>query len=642
MKKILSAFGIVSIAAMFLFGTPAAMAAVPTAALTSPQAGITSITGNGTVSGSESGTHSILLTDATASTLTGTDVESNTVADAFANTLAGTETISLTIGGEAITTAALAAAVADTATLADVATDMQTKINAETTSVDVTVTVGGASPGKFFVITSAVAGSTSSISGTMTGSGFEPLGFAAVSGVAGLDAKAVDTFTAATGSNGLFVAANPGGTKTIAHTPVAGTPSTYAGLKPLLVAASAMINGITINATGVLSNGTATIIQTAGAADGTGNIDITGTATVIAGVANEITLEGIDDAGNRDLTYTGSKNITFGGPAVLGTCTPSVEGTDIGSATAITFTSGITSGTNATLLACASADVTLTAADGAVNSTGHTLAITVNPATIGTLTCSSGGSSGVINLAWTNPAGVNNGYEAKYYAAAIDGSNYASATTYTQAWVSGTVGAANSQVLTGFNPGTNYWFALKALGLNSNESAVSNTVLCTAPPFGGSSGSTADTQAPTTQIISPAGNSTVATGTVVVKGTTKDNGTSSIQKVEVSLDGGTTWVPAVTTTADGVNVLWEYTIANAAAGTMSIRARATDWVNNVETNGPSITLAVSATAPTTPVTTTPTITVPAGLTGVQAQIYTLQVQLVSLLQQLLAMLLAAR
>ena len=639
-------------AAAFLFGTPAALASAPTATLATPGAGIDSIAGNGTVSGSEAGNHSIVVTNATVSTLTGTDVESNTQADAIANPLAGTETITLTIGGTAITTAALAVATPDVTTLVDVAADMTAKINAATVAPDVNVlvTVAGSSPAKYFVITTTIAGANNSITSTMTGPAFTLLGFAAVSPVVGTNATAVDTFVASSGSNGLFVAANPGSTKTIAHAPAAGTASTLAGLKTALIGANAMINGITIGVSGLLSAGTAVITQAAGTANGAGNLYITGTATVIAGVANEITITANDDAANRDLTYVGSKNITFGGPAVLGACTPSVEGTAIGVATAVTFASGVSSGTNATLLTCKSEDVTLTAADAGINSTGHTLAITVNPATISTLTCESGGTNGNINLRWTNPAGVSNGYEVKYYADPITTGNYASASTYVQAYASGTVGVVSAPVLTGFNSGTRYHFAMKALGLNSNSSAVSNTISCVAPPVGGSS-SYSDTLAPTTQVTSPASNSTVQAGVaLVIKGSAKDNGSSSVQKVEVSLDGGTTWILANVTSTDLTNVLWEYNWTNPSAGAKTIKVRSTDWLGNVETNGPSLALTITSTgATTTPATTTTTtstttgtVTVPAGLTGVQAQIYVLQVKLVSLLQQLLTMLLAAR
>ncbi|MDD4931781.1 MAG: Ig-like domain-containing protein [Candidatus Colwellbacteria bacterium] len=643
MKKLLSALGIASLAAVFLFGTPAALAAAPTAALSTPGAGIDSIAGNGTVSGSEAGAHTIVVTDATASTLTGADAESNTNPDTIAIGLAGTEVITLTIGGTAITTAALAAAVADTATLADVATDMTTKINAATVApnVNVLVTVAGASPAKHFVITVTTAGALNSISSTMTGDAFTALGFFGMSPVAGTNATAVDTFAAATGSNGLWVAGAGGTTKTIAHAPAAPTASTLAGLKTSLIGAGAMIEGVTIGASGVLSAGTAVITQTPGVADAAGNLYITGTATVIAGVANEITITAKDDAANRALAYTGAKSLTFGGAAVLGACTPAVEGTNVGSATSVTFTNGVTSGTNATLTTCKSEDVTLTATDGAATSAGHTLAITVNPATISTLTCLSGGQAGAINLNWAAPAGVSNGYEVKYYSDPINASNYASGSTYVQAWASGTVAAAQAQVATGFNSGTRYHFAIKALGLNSNESAVSNTISCVAPPVGGSS-AYADSQAPTSRITSPAANGTAPSGVaLVIKGTAKDNGTSSVQKVEVSVDGGLTWALATVTSSDISNLIWEFTWTNPSAGEKTIMVRSTDWVNNVEIPISQKITITSGTVVTTPSgVAAPGLQTAPGIQDRAAQIKSLQQQLITLLQQLLNQLIA--
>jgi hypothetical protein len=83
--------------------------------------------------------------------------------------------------------------------------------------------------------------------------------------VAGTDARAVDTFTPATGSNGTWVAANPSSTKTITHTTEAGNASTLAGLKGLINESGDFMEGVTLNASGVLSAGTATVTVAAAA-----------------------------------------------------------------------------------------------------------------------------------------------------------------------------------------------------------------------------------------------------------------------------------------------------------------------------------------------------------------------------------------
>ena len=67
--------------------------------------------------------------------------------------------------------------------------------------------------------------------------------------------------------------------------------------------------------------------------------------TPTAGAADNLTVTAIDAYGNTATSYTGSKNLTFGGASAIGSFTPTVtnaSGTAInfGSATAISFTSG--------------------------------------------------------------------------------------------------------------------------------------------------------------------------------------------------------------------------------------------------------------------------------------------------------------
>ena len=318
-------------------------------------------------------------------------------------------------------------------------------------------------------------------------------------------------------------------------------------------------------------------------------------------------------------------------------------GTNTGAGAKTIVVSGIVNHATAATTYTATVATQTAAAAALESGTSATFTVSAAPAAITDLTCEASGQAGAVWLRWTTPAGATAGYTVKYDLAAIDDdTKFGNAAAYTQTWTNDARGASSQQLLEGLNPGTTYWFSVKSKGFGATTSLISNaTATCKAP----SSASSAvhDTTGPTVQITSPASGSTVQSGQpLVIKGTAIDVGGSSVQKVEVSLDGGSTWNIASVVSDDGTNVLWQYNWSLAQAGTRTIMVRATDWVNNVETNGPSITFTVSATAPTTPVTTTPTITAPAGLTGIQAQIYTLQVQLVSLLQQLLAMLLAAR
>jgi hypothetical protein len=77
-----------------------------------------------------------------------------------------------------------------------------------------------------------------------------------------------------------------------------------------------------------------------------------------------------------------SHDLTFSGPHAIGSYTPQVEGTDVGVSQSVTFTNGVTDGTNLTLVAYKAESVTVNVGDGTINSTGHGLALTVNPGPI--------------------------------------------------------------------------------------------------------------------------------------------------------------------------------------------------------------------------------------------------------------------
>jgi len=204
MKKFFSILAILGLA----FGVLAnfAMAATtPVASLTTSGGGITSISGSVATSGTEAGVHTITITDATVSTITSNDIEDDGVADTIAVTIGeSNDDITIVIAGKTLTFD-LAPATAGSTTLADVATDIQTKINdaliAQDMPVTVTVSVEGTSPNKTLKITVGQAGFSNTIT-SMNGGGATALTFINAP-VASTDAKAVDEFVAAQGSNGL-------------------------------------------------------------------------------------------------------------------------------------------------------------------------------------------------------------------------------------------------------------------------------------------------------------------------------------------------------------------------------------------------------------------------------------------------------
>ncbi|HQA96214.1 MAG TPA: hypothetical protein PLN18_02500, partial [Candidatus Colwellbacteria bacterium] len=265
------------------------------------------------------------------------------------------------------------------------------------------------------------------------------------------------------------------------------------------------------------------------------------------------------------------------------------------------------------------------------------------PAAINNLTCESSGQAGAIWLRWTVPAGVSDGYTVKHSLAAIGDAQWAGATEFTQSWTDGIKAASKQELVTGLNPNTRYYFAMKSSGAGGTESAISTTSpSCIAPS---SAPSNIDNTAPVTLFTSPGVNSTVASGSVIIRGTARDTGGSSVQKVEVSLDNGTTWSQATITEDEGNNRIWYFEVTNASVGTMTVRARATDWANNIETNSPTLTFNVSSTGtPTAPITPSePTIpSVPSGATPdqIRAAITSIQQQLIVLIGQLIQQLVA--
>jgi hypothetical protein len=86
-----------------------------------------------------------------------------------------------------------------------------------------------------------------------------------------------------------------------------------------------------------------------------------------------------------------------------------------------------------------------------------------------------------------------------------------------------------------------------------------------------------DLTGPTVTVTSPAANQTVAAGSAVtVSGTATDVG-GVVARVEVSIDGGTTWTPASGTST------WSYTWAPTTIGAATIKVRASDDSANIGT-----------------------------------------------------------
>jgi len=115
-----------------------------------------------------------------------------------------------------------------------------------------------------------------------------------------------------------------------------------------------------------------------------------------------------------------------------------------------------------------------------------------------------------------------------------------------------------------------------------------------------------DTTPPASTITSPASGSTVIAGsTVNISGTALDSGGGVVGAVEVSVDGGKSWHPAVGRES------WTYSFTAGNSGTLVVQSRAVDDSGNLEVPGPGITLIVAGGSSGCPCTIWPSTAVPA-------------------------------
>ena len=355
-----------------------------------------------------------------------------------------------------------------------------------------------------------------------------------------------------------------------------------------------------------------------------------GTVTAqIAGTSFNITnLYAVDQYFNTTTAYTGDKTISYTGPGSCAGVNPSY-------ATSVSFTSGVAS-TLATTLPLAQV-TTITATDGGSYGLASSN-LTANPASITTLACSSSASPGTVWLTWTEAAGCTTGYDVRYLTSNIaDDTDFGNATVFNQTWAGASPQAPRQELVTGLTPNIRYYFNQKTKGANNTLSTISNTITCIAPS---QAAATLDTKAPTSSISDPKDGATILAGkSYTIKGTSADTGGSSVQKVELSLDGGTTWItvpPKTTNTTAGFD--WGYLWSDPKVGTYNLKTRATDWVSNQETPGAGIKVTVATELPIEkpvvekPVTEMTIEELKAKITEIQQKIIELLQQLIQLIQ----------
>lgn len=273
--------------------------------------------------------------------------------------------------------------------------------------------------------------------------------------------------------------------------------------------------------------------------------------------------------------------------------------------------------------------------------TGNSANFTVNPNPIANLACVPSGMPGAIWLTWNVPQLNPTGYVVRYSLGNItNDAQFGAATLYNQAWAAGAAGAAKQELVMNLNPNVIYFFNVKVTGAGNALSLISNTgTNCVAPAQAAPS----DETAPTSSITDPQSGATILAGqNYTVKGTSSDSGGSSVKKVSVSLDGGTTWYEVSAGQSNQNSGFdWTYVWQSPVVGTYTLKTKAEDWYGNVETPGTGITVKVAtelpAETPEQPPSAPPEEKPISQMTAaeLQAKIVQIQQQIISLLQQLI-------
>jgi len=196
-------------------------------------------------------------------------------------------------------------------------------------------------------------------------------------------------------------------------------------------------------------------------------------------------------------------------------------------------------------------------------------------------------NAGAVWLAWTVPSQIatSDAYEIRY----IQGNtmNWELAIVFPQSWSSGTPGTPKQELVTGLNPGTQFTFAIKWKDEGGNWSDVSNPATCIAPMP-----QNIDNIPPKSLIEKPKSGDQFFEGeNIKIEGWAKDEGGSSIQKVEISFDGKN-WQEAKSVKVEDGKLYFEYLWQKPKVGDYQIQSRATDWMGNVETPKEGIKISV--------------------------------------------------
>jgi len=222
--------------------------------------------------------------------------------------------------------------------------------------------------------------------------------------------------------------------------------------------------------------------------------------------------------------------------------------------------------------------ITLIVLVGAVN------LVNAQPSAISDLGCVFSEMKGSVWLTWTPPSAAV-GYDVRYAQSAISASDYSLAYQFPQNWS----GTQNQGLVTDLTENTEWFFAMKAIDAGNNYSEISNIAYCFVPKITVQK----DDVAPVSLIEEPKDGATILAGKAyIIKGQSSDTGGSSVQKVEISFDGGKNWFLTKPKESVGTGFNWEYLWEKPTAGTHTIKTRATDWWENQEIPGEGIKIKV--------------------------------------------------
>ncbi|MDD4875450.1 MAG: Ig-like domain-containing protein [Candidatus Pacebacteria bacterium] len=192
------------------------------------------------------------------------------------------------------------------------------------------------------------------------------------------------------------------------------------------------------------------------------------------------------------------------------------------------------------------------------------------PDAITDLRCAFSGTPGSVWLWWSLPAGSPTSYEVKYALSGINDVNYDLAYAYSQSWS----GTSVKGFVGGLAQDRTWFFAMKAVN-GDGSSGISNIVWCQPD----NPTSTVLTTVPSSSIANLQEGMEITAGQdFVIKGQSVDEGGSSIQKAEISLDDGETWQKTVAAKAIDTGFEWEYNWTAPSEGEYSIKARAIDYM----------------------------------------------------------------